>query len=103
MLGTNRPDPSRIGEDFRYLGRSVCFLALLCGLAYFSREQLLAGFSSNALLNGTILGILVFGIVYALTAMIGVLRISRAARNASALVEEVQAGNKPLSHASQVS
>lgn len=102
MLGTSRPDPSKNGEDLRYLGRSTLFLLLLCGLAYVSREQLLAGFSTNALLNGTILGMLAFGSLYALAAMLGVLRVSRAARNAAALVGEVQAGSKPLSHANEI-
>lgn len=102
MLGTSRTDPSRNSEDFRYLVRSFLFLSLLCVLAYFSREQLLAGFSTNTLLNGTILGMLAFGILYTLAAMVGVLRLSRAARNAAALVAEVQAGHKPLSHANEI-
>ena len=102
MLGTSHSDPSRNREDLRYLGRSFLFLVLLGGLGYYSWEQVLAGFSSNALLNGTILGILAFGILYTLTALVGVLQVSRAARNATALVREVQAGNKPLNHANEI-
>ncbi len=102
MLGTSRPDPSKHGEDLRYLGRSALFLLLLCGLGFFSREHLISGFSSNVLLNGTILGILAFGILYTVVALAGVLRVSRAASNAATLVQEVQAGNKPLSHANEI-
>jgi hypothetical protein len=95
-------DPARAGGDLRYLLRSVLFLLVLAVLAFLTRAQLLSGLATNPLLNGTILAILAFGIVYTFVALVDVLRVSRAASHAAALVREVQAGNKRLEHVNEI-
>ncbi len=101
MLGASRHDSTGSG-DLRYLVRSLLFLILLAGIAWFTRVRLIEGFASNPLFNGAIIGVLAFGILYTLIALINVLRVSRAAGHATALVREVQAGNKQLSHVNEI-
>ncbi len=102
MLGSYKMDPARAGGDSRYLLRSVLFLLVLAVLAYLTRSPLLGGLATNPLLNGTILAILAFGIIYTFVALADVLRVSRAASHAAALVREVQAGNRRLEHANEI-
>jgi hypothetical protein len=102
MLGAKTKDSAGGGGDLRYLFRSILFLFLLGVLGYFTRERLIEGFVTNALLNGTILAVLAFGILYTLMALVDVLRVSRAAHHATMLVREVQAGNKQLAHVNEI-
>jgi len=102
MLGAAKLDPARAGGDLRYLLRSLLFLLVLAVLAYLTRAQLLSGLATNPLLNGTILGILGFGIVYTFVALADVLRVSRAASHAAALVREVQSGSRRLDHVNEI-
>jgi len=101
MLGQSR-GAGAIGGDTRYLLRSILFLAVLGALAYLSKEPLMEGFRANTALNGTILGILAFGILYTFKALLDVLLVSREAGRAGALVEEAQRGNRPLEHVNEI-
>jgi len=102
MLGARDRTGGSGSGDLRYLIRSILFLLLLVGLAYFTRERLIEGVVTNPLLNGTILATLAFGILYTFVALIGVLRVSRAAGNAASLVRDVQAGHKQLAHVNDI-
>ena len=101
MLGHSR-GAGGVGGDTRYLLRSILFLAVLGALAYLSRGPLMEGFRANMPLNGTILGILAFGILYACKALLDVLLVSREAGRATSLVEEAQRGNRPLEHVNEI-
>lgn len=90
------------GGHSRYLLRSVLFLLVLTGLAVVFRETLLGGFNANRVLNGLILGVLAFGILYTFQALVGVYLTSRAASRATVIVEEVQNGTKPPEQATEV-
>lgn len=102
MLKERRPNPRQVLGDGRYLLRSVIFLLVLLGLAVLIRGPLVHGFLTNATLNGTILGILVFGIAYTLRCLAQVYSESRAATRATLLADEVHGGKRPLKHANEV-
>ena len=102
MLGARQGAQASGGGDIRYLTRSLIFLTVLAVLAFLSRTELVNGVQSNPILNGTILATLAFGVVYTFVALFNVFRVSRAAAHATALVAEVQAGNKPLEHANEI-
>lgn len=101
MLGHSR-GAGAVGGDTRYLLRSILFLVVLGALAYLSRGPLVEGFRANMPLNGTILGILAFGILYGFKALLDVLLVSREAGRATTLVEEAQRGNRPLEHVNEI-
>jgi hypothetical protein len=102
MLEAKRAVWATARGDWRYLIRSTLFLMVLGTLGVISQGPLLDAFSSNFALNGTIVGILVFGILYTFIELIRVLRDARAAVRASILVDEVQRGERPLNEATDV-
>jgi len=82
----------RRGGHARYLVRSVVFLVLLGVTAGFLAGPLSTGFASSPLLNGSILAVLAFGVVYTFVAMFGTLASARALDRAGQLVEEGRRG-----------
>jgi len=102
MLGEKRPQAGAILGDGRYLLRSVIFLLVLVVLGFLVRGPLVQGFYANPMLNGTIIGILVFGIAYTFRSLIQVLLDSRAASRATQLADEVHQGKRPLKHVNEV-
>lgn len=102
MLKERRPNPRQILGDGRYLLRSVIFLLVLVGLGALIRGPLVDGFLANPILNGTILGILAFGIAYTFRCLWQAYADSRAATRATVLADEVHSGKRPLKHANEV-
>lgn len=86
----------------RYLLRSALFLAVLAALAAYYHRPLIDAFRANPGLNGIILGILAFGILYTLNSLLSVFLLSRATGRAMMLVEQVQKGRRPLPQATEV-
>ncbi|NIR27996.1 MAG: hypothetical protein GWN84_01405 [Gammaproteobacteria bacterium] len=102
MFREHRPKPQQILGDGRYLLRSVIFLLVLLGLGALVWGPLVDGFMANPILNGTILGILVFGVAYTFRCLTQAYVDSRAATRATTLADEVHAGKRPLTQANEV-
>lgn len=69
----------------RYLLRALIFLAALAALGVFFQKPLTAAFLTNPYLNGTILATFLFGVVYTLKALGGVLLDGRATDRVAAI------------------
>ena len=97
--------PSRggnAGDGTRHLLRSLLFLLVLCGLGVRFYQPLANGFAANPLLNGTILGIFAFGVLYTLKGMVEVMREARAAGRAATLVREARRTGRPQQQVDEV-
>lgn len=85
-----------------YLLRSVIFLVILLVLGVLFLDTLLAGFNSNVYLNGTILGLFVFGVLYTLKALLSVYQDARAAAHAAEVVATARREGRPLAQLNEV-
>lgn len=86
----------------RYLLRSVIFLLALVLLGVLFHPPLIEGFYANAYLNGTILAIFGFGVLYTLKALSDVLADARAVSWAANLVASARRGDHTIQHVNEV-
>jgi len=86
--GGNRPPASH----FRYLFRSLLFLLVLAALGWLSYPTLRNGFDANPALNGTILLLLLFGILYTLRGLLATINETRTVRRIGLQVDKVRDG-----------
>ena len=78
----------------RYLLRSVIFLLALAVLGALFYGPLIEGFHANAYLNGTILAMFGFGVVYTLKALVDLLADARGTAQTEDLIAAVRRGDR---------
>lgn len=93
---------SRLKGISRYLLRSVIFLLALMLLGVIFQRPLIEGFFANAYLNGAILIIFGFGILYTLKALIDVLADARVVAWSANLVAGARRGDHTVQHVNEV-
>lgn len=94
--------PERLRGAGHYLLRSLIFLLLLLLLGGLFHTILLAGFYSNIYLNGAILGLFVFGVLYTLKAQFSVYQDTRATTHAAEVVASARRDKRPLNQINDV-
>lgn len=84
------------------MSRSVIFLVALAGLAFLFYPPLVDGFLSNPYLNGLIIGMFLFGVVYTLKALLDALGDARAVERAGEVVATARRNNQPVEQTTEV-
>jgi hypothetical protein len=95
MANTAAQPRIRARGNPRFLFRSLVFLLAVAGVVALLHRPLVAGFEANAYLNGTIVGVLGFGIGYTLVVMVRALLEGQALGRARRLLANFEAMGHP--------